>query len=126
MDYVIGSIHTFAPLARPAFPLTGVAVDGINHGTIIDLGTLQITGTTANVGVPQGVPQGAANAPVGRRVRLHDQPSGRVVAEQWSDPVTGAYAFTHLRPGTFYVMGFDHTGQYDGDSETDVQSEPAP
>jgi hypothetical protein len=74
-------------------------------------------GSTANTGTP--------NTPVRRRVRLHDQPSGRLVREMWSDPVTGAYQFTGLRAGTYYVTAFDHTGQYNGEIATDV-AVPAP
>lgn len=69
-------------------------------------------GTTKNTGSP--------NAPVRRRVRLHDHPSGRLVREMWSDPVTGAYQFTGLRAGTYYVTAFDHTGEYNGEIMTDV------
>lgn len=118
MDQVLGSVHVFAPLARAAFPIAGVIAGDSKQANVIDGGAYQVTGDTVNTGTPE--------APVGRRVRLHDQPSGRVVAEQWSDPVTGAYNFTHLRQGTYYVMGFDHTGVYDGESETDVVSEPMP
>ena len=69
-------------------------------------------GTTKNTGTP--------NTPVRRRVRLHDQPTGVLVREMWSDEVTGAYQFTGIRAGTFYVVGFDHTGTYNGVIETDV------
>ncbi|MCB4362690.1 hypothetical protein KIH07_03030 [Hydrogenophaga taeniospiralis] len=76
-------------------------------------------GTTKNFGTP--------NTPVRRRVRLHDQPTGRLLRETWSDAVTGAYQFTALRAGTFYVAGFDHTGLYGGVIETDiVLPTPAP
>lgn len=70
-------------------------------------------GTTKNVGTP-------SNTPVSRRVRLHDQASGRVVREMWSDPTTGAYQFNGLRAGTYYVAAFDHTGEYNGEIVTDV------
>lgn len=69
-------------------------------------------GSTKNTGTP--------NAPVRRRVRLHDHPSGRLVREMWSDPATGEYQFTGLRAGTYYVTAFDHTGEYNGEIMTDV------
>lgn len=69
-------------------------------------------GSTKNTGTP--------NAPVRRRVRLHDQSTGRLVREMWSDPVTGAYQFTGLHAGTYYVTSFDHTGTYNGEIMSDV------
>lgn len=69
-------------------------------------------GSTKNTGTP--------NTPVRRRVRLHDQPTGSLVREMWSDAATGAYQFTGLRAGTFYVTAFDHTGLYNGEIMTDV------
>lgn len=83
-----------------------------------DAGVYRITGTTKNTGTPE--------IPVRRRVRLHDQPSGRVVREVWSDAATGAYSFDGIRMGVFYVTAFDHTGQYSGVIETDVTPEPMP
>jgi hypothetical protein len=82
-----------------------------------DSGPLQITGTTKNTGTPP--------TPVRRRVRLHEQSSGRIVRETWSDATTGAYSFTGLRLTAYYVTGFDHTGQYSGVIETDVIPEAA-
>lgn len=73
-------------------------------------------GTTKNTGTP--------DAPVRRRVRLHDQPTGLLVREAWSDPATGAYQFTALRAGTYYVTAFDHTGEYNGEIMTDVVIPP--
>jgi hypothetical protein len=72
-----------------------------------------LSGTTKNTGTP-------ANLPVYRRVRLHDQQSGRPLREVWSDPLTGAYTFGNLREGVYCVIAFDHTGQYSGETETDI------
>lgn len=74
-------------------------------------------GTTKNTGTP--------NAPVRRRVRLHDQATGNLVREMWSDAATGAYQFHHLPAGTYFVCAFDHTRLYGGVIETDVVI-PAP
>ena len=56
--------------------------------------------------------KGAPDVPVSRRVLLCDQLSGRVMRSAWSDPVTGAYAFSRIRLGEFYVLSFDHTGAF--------------
>ena len=100
-----------APLARSlslALPLN----DSVNGGVF------QLIGTTKIKGLP--------DAPVSRRVRLHDQITGLVVREQWSAAGTGAYAFTRIRAGTFYIAAFDHTRAFNGVLATDVQSEPTP
>lgn len=83
-----------------------------------DGGAFRITGTTSNTGTP--------TVPVRRRVRLHDQPSGRAIREVWSNATTGAYSFESIRQGTYYVTAFDHTGQYGGVIETDLTPEPMP
>lgn len=73
-------------------------------------------GSTKNVGPPA--------APVRRRVRLHHQPTGRLVRELWSAEVGGTYQFTALRAGTYYVVSFDHTGEYNGEIMTEVVIPP--
>lgn len=83
-----------------------------------DGGAFRVAGTASNIGTP--------NVPVRRRVRLHDQITGRVLREVWSDGTTGAYSFDWIRPGTYYVTGFDHTRQYNGVIETDIKAEPMP
>lgn len=85
---------------------------------LLDGGPYRITGTTKNTGTP--------DIPVRRRVRLHDQLTGRAFREVWSDATTGAYSFDRIRFGTFYVTAFDHTGQFSGVIETDVTPEPMP
>jgi hypothetical protein len=76
-------------------------------------GTLSTpAGSTANIGSP--------STPVRRRVRLHDQPTGRLLRETWSAAGTGVFQFHHLRAGTFYVAAFDHTGQYGSVIESGV------
>ena len=81
-----------------------------------DSGPSPIEGTTKNAGTP--------NTPVRRRVRLHDQPSGRPIREVWSDATTGAYSFDNIRAGTFYVTSFDYTGEFNGVIQTDVTLPP--
>ena len=80
---------------------------------LYDGGPHAITGTTKNTGTP-------SNAPVRRRVRLHDQLTGRALREVWSDAATGAWTFIGIRAGLFFVMTLDHTGAYRGVIETDI------
>lgn len=97
-------------------PVTGyVAVPPLH----VDLrwgGTHRITGTTKNT----------PDLPVSRRVRLHDQRTGDPVREVWSDPATGAYSFDWIRPGTYYVTAFDHTGSYGAVIADNLPAEPMP
>lgn len=68
-----------------------------------------------------------ANAPVGpRRVRLHEQSTGRLMREEWSDALTGNVPMSHLPAGTYYMVGFDHTGAFGGVVETDIVAEAMP
>ena len=116
---VIGSAHqVVAGLVPPR--VSPPRTDGSAHLTLSvhDGGALRITGTTRNTGTP--------TAPVARRVRLHDQLTGRVITDTWSNPTTGAYAFNNIRTGIFYVTAFDHTGQFGGVIETDITPEPMP
>lgn len=91
---------------------------GVRSVRVHDAGAFRIAGTTSNVGSP--------NTPVRRRVRLHDQLSGRAIGDTWSNATTGAYSFNNIRQGTYYVTAFDHTGQYGGVIETDLTPEPMP
>lgn len=75
-------------------------------------GPFGVSGTLSNIGSP--------NAPVRRRVRLHEQSTGQLVRETWSAAADGVYAFTGLAAGTYFAVAFDHTGQYGGVIETDV------
>lgn len=65
--------------------------------------------------------------PVWRRVRLFDRRDNRLVAETWSDPVTGGYAFDYINPGRLYVVvSYDHTGVYNAEILDAVAPEPMP
>ena len=49
--------------------------------------------------------------PVGRRVSAYLQRSGELVAETWSDPLTGAYTLSGMAILVpFRVVSDDHTG----------------
>jgi hypothetical protein len=78
------------------------------------VGALRIAGTVAIKGPP--------NTPAARRVHLHDQVSGRFVAATWSAG-NGAYSFERVTPGLYYLVSFDHTGQFNGVIESDVRPE---
>jgi hypothetical protein len=55
---------------------------------------------------------GSPDLPVSRRVWLFDHDGGRLVREQWSDPGTGAYDFTHIALKPYFVVAFDHTHNF--------------
>ena len=84
----------------------------------VDSGSYRITGTTKNKATP-------SDLPVARRVRLHEQISGRLVRETWSD-ASGAYAFNGIRLTTYYVVSFDHTGGFGGVIADNLTPEPMP
>lgn len=49
------------------------------------------------------------NLPLRRRVRLFTEFDGRLIAETWSDAVTGEYEFLYLDPAARYtVISYDH------------------
>ena len=95
---------------------------GSTHVLISDTfdgGAYRITGTTKNKATPSDIP-------VARRVRLHEQISGRIVRETWSDATTGAYSFTGIRLTTYYVVSFDHTNTFGGVIADNLTPEPMP
>ena len=65
--------------------------------------------------------------PVWRRVRLFDRRDNRLVAETWSDPVTGGYAFDYINPArTYVVIAYDHTGVFNAEIRDNVTPEAMP
>lgn len=63
----------------------------------------QITGTVKKKALPN-------NLPLDRKVRLYHDRSGQLVAETWSDAVTGVYLFQGLDLGEVYTaLALDHT-----------------
>lgn len=76
-----------------------------------------VSGDAVNVGPPE--------VPVSRRFRLVEERGGTLIREVWSDPVTGAWAFDHIRRDVKYsVLGYDHTGYYNGWLRTGVTADP--
>lgn len=101
LSVVVASPLTW-PVMANTVPLIRGAVDVILGGNGRIAGTVKEKGTPANV-------------PVWRRVRLFQERAAILIAETWSDPVTGAYAFTHIkRDEVYFVLAFDHTGDYRG------------
>ena len=99
-------------------PVRGVASAAPVAIDLKNAGSYRITGTTKNTGTPP--------VPVGRLVRLHDQKTGEIVRQVWSDATTGAYSFTGLRLTTYYVVSFDHTGGFGGVIADNLTPEPMP
>lgn len=98
---------TIAPYAPPATTPQISTTSPINaiRGGIEFGGRGQITGTVKEKGTP--------DAPVYRRVRLFRERDALLVAETWSDPITGAYIFTNINPAHRYtVITYDHTGDF--------------
>ncbi len=102
--------------------MTVTAVGGA-FADVVDLvegGSFKVSGTTKRISTPLG----SADVPVSRQVRLHDQLTGKLIRIKWSDAGTGNYVFERIRAGVFYVVSFDHTGQYNGVIATSVAAEP--
>ena len=76
----------------------------------------RIVGTVKEKGTP--------NIPLVRRVRLHQESTGLLVREVWSDAATGAWSFDFLAMGIYYAATLDHTGQHNGEIATDLVPEP--
>lgn len=54
---------------------------------------------------------GSPAAPVVRRVRLYRKVDGLLVRETWSD-AAGNYSFPNIAVQLYYVLSFDHLGNY--------------
>ena len=99
-------------------PVRGVASAAPVTIDLKNASSYRITGTTKNTGTPP--------VPVGRLVRLHDQKTGEIVRQVWSDAATGAYSFTDLRLTTYYVVSFDHTNTFAAVIADNLTPEPMP
>lgn len=53
------------------------------------------------------------NEPRSRKVRLHNLKTGELIAQMWSDPVTGYYEFNQLELIEYYVWSEDYTRIYE-------------
>lgn len=77
----------------------------------------KIYGTTKNKSLP-------FNYPVKRLVRLYNFETGNLIQETLSDEVSGYFEFNWIPDYIYFVVSFDHTGQYNGVIATDVKVEP--
>jgi hypothetical protein len=106
-----------AQVDRSLYPINLISV-GTVLAADIDGGALRVFGTTKKENQPDDIA-------VSRYVRLHDQISGRPVRAMWSG-LDGRYEFSRLRAGVYYLVSFDHTGQYNGVIATNITPEPMP
>lgn len=79
-------------------PTTVTLLHDMNFG-----GPGTITGTVKEAGTP--------DAPVVRRVRLHRKIDGLLVRETWS-AADGSYRFDRILIQPYYVVSFDHLGNF--------------
>ncbi len=122
------STHTSAALYTGPLLLAGAGFPGVvpkssvnatvirdeNHG-----GTGRIIGTVKEAGSPFDVA-------VQRRVRLHRKVDGMMIRETWS-AADGTYAFNNIvRTQQYYVLSFDHTGDYNGVIKDSITPEAMP
>jgi hypothetical protein len=120
--------HTSAALAGQVVPLVASAQPAItfkkmagaafigdrDHG-----GDGRIAGTVKEAGSP-------FDLAVVRRVRLHRKVNGMLIREQWS-AADGTYAFNHIvRTQLYYVVSFDHLGNYNAVIKDGVTPEAMP
>lgn len=104
-DIFFGSIYRAEAAAIYGAPPGGDSLGKPFSGADVqDGGTYFIDGTVGIDSTP--------DIPVHRKVRLFCTHSGRLVREMWSDPVTGAYRFEHMRIGPWTVMSHDYAGNY--------------
>jgi hypothetical protein len=61
-----------------------------------------------------------------RRTVLHRQSDGRLVRERWTSAANGQVLFDRIPAGVYYIIGFDHTGVFNGACTTHVPSELMP
>lgn len=64
------------------------------------------------------------DVPVQHRVRLSDCLTGVLVRETWSS-ANGAYAFERIRPGLYFVVSHDHTGEYNAAVRDRIEAVPS-
>jgi hypothetical protein len=109
---VSGAIGSSLPEPLPT--TRGDAVALRNHHLNFSGGG-RVVGTVKRVG----------DLPVARRVCLLDERTRVVVAETWSNPLTGAYTFDQVSTGRAYtVMSYDHTGVFNAVVASGVQATP--
>lgn len=111
---LIGEVIRHAPGAIAGAPIARSAGEVLQRD-MRDGGSMRIAATVT-----------VAGAPARRRVRLHEQNTGLLLRETWSNAETGAYAFDYIAPNRYFVIAFDHTGEFDPEAKADLQPEPMP
>ena len=92
-----------AGLDRPYATIYKNQMDRLPLFANLFAGAGQIRGTVKKKALPD-------NLPLARKVRLYHDRSGQLVAETWSDPVTGVYLFQGLDLDEVYTaLALDHT-----------------
>lgn len=112
---VLPSVLRIAPGAVAGAAQAKLLPGAIMRSDMIDGGSMRVTGIVTSDGQPAA-----------RRVRLHDQPSGRLLRETWSRASDGRYSFDFIRAGTYYAIALDHTGAFDPSAKADLVAEPMP
>lgn len=84
----------------------------LSYSPLLHSGTYMIYGTIKNTGTP--------NFPVYRKLNLHETRTGQLVNSLFSDSITGEYAFKYIAHKSYYIVSFDHTGQYNGVIATNI------
>lgn len=97
---VIPLVTSAQPLVAPKAVANAVLLRDVAHG-----GKGRIAGTVKEASTPEHG--------VKRRVRLHRKIDGMLTRETWSKP-DGTYLFENIMIQPYYVVAFDHTGNYNG------------
>lgn len=119
---ILASQHVDSLGAVPSFP--GAFVERVQAGRLdYNFDPQRQTGRVRGVVVIDGTPE----VPVSRRVVLLRLIDWMPIAEQWSDPVTGAYDFHWVEEGQRYLpVTVDHTGVYAAVATGPMTPEPMP
>jgi hypothetical protein len=105
------------PLVTSVPPAVGIkiTVPPIRLFDAFHSGTGRISGTVKEAGTPDHA--------VKRRVRLHRKIDGLLIRETWS-AADGTYTFGNIMIQPYYVVSFDHTGNYNGVIKDSIVPEP--
>lgn len=118
--------HTSTTLVGRAMPLVKVEITALSYAALPPATKLfdagyggkgRIAGTVKEAGTPDHA--------VTRRVRLHRKIDGMMLFETWSKP-DGTYLFENIMIQPYYVVSFDHTGNYNGVIKDSIIPEPMP
>lgn len=91
--------HLLIPFAR-TWPVTPVVLAPRHYRDVRFAGFGRVSGDTKVKGIP--------DFPKYARVRLYDEQTGAVVAEQWSNATTGAWSFDNIDASRRYtVVAYD-------------------